>query len=187
MPDKILLGQITGAHGIRGDVVLRTFTAEPDAIADYGPLSDRAGRRFVISGLRVTPKGVIARLEGISDRTAAEKLRGTELFVDRARLPAPEDGAFYYEDLVGLTAALADGTVVGKVVAIQNYGAGDLVEVAMPGKKQTELLPFTDAFVPTVDIAGGRIIVVLPSYTSGDANEGADPGDRQSDDGSPGA
>jgi len=172
MTARILLGQITGAHGIRGDVVIRTFTAEPDGIADYGPLIDQHGRSHTIKSVRVTPKAVIARLDGVTDRNAAEALRGTELHVDRDRLPAPEEGEFYIEDLVGLAAVSPDGARLGEVISVQNFGAGDLLELRLPNKRQTELVPFTDAFVPEVDIAGGRVVVRLPTFAPDDKPDG---------------
>jgi 16S rRNA processing protein RimM len=160
---RLLLGRIAGAHGIRGEVVIHAYTAAPEAIAAYGPLWDEGGRRtFTIERLRVTAKGVVARLSGIGDRDAAEALKGTQLYVDRCRLPPAAEGEFYHADLVGLAAVDAAGTGIGEVVAVQNYGAGDLLELRLAGSATTELVPFTDAFVPEVDLAAGRVVVVLP-------------------------
>ena len=160
---RILLGRIAGPHGIRGDVVIETYTGEPQDIAAYGPLQTEDGaRQLHVSVVRATPKGVIARLEGVGDRTGAEAFKGLKLYVDRDRLPAAKEDEFYQTDLVGLKAEDRDGQRIGIVAAVQNYGAGDLLEIRLEGKRKTELVPFTDAFVPLVDIAGGRVVVALP-------------------------
>lgn len=160
---RILLGRILRAHGIRGELLLATYTGAPEAIGDYGPLSDEAGTRtYDITVVRITPKGVIARVKGVPDRTAAEKLKGIDLYVDRARLPEPDDGEYYHEDLVGLAAVSPDGAVIGEIVSVQNFGAGDLLEIRLANSKRTELVPFTNAFVPEVDIAASRAVVVMP-------------------------
>jgi 16S rRNA processing protein RimM len=168
--DTILLGRITGAHGIRGEVVIHSFAQRPEDIAAYGPLSDRAATRsFRLRVQRLTPKGaVIARVDGVVDRNAAEALKGVELYVARDRLPAPAEGEFYHADLIGLAAVAPDGAPLGEVVAVQSYGAGDLLEIRIPGRKDTELIPFTNAFVPTVDIAAGRAVVILPPVAEDD-------------------
>jgi 16S rRNA processing protein RimM len=174
-PDRlILLGEIGAAHGIRGEVTLRSFTQDPRNIAAYGPLTDKDGRTtFNITGLRVTPKAVIAKLAGIDDRTAAERLRNTALFVTRSRLPEPEPGAFYYEDLAGLAAVDVDGKTFGTVVGVVNYGAGDLLEVAPLDERETLLVPFTNDTVPAVDLAARRATIVLPSFAEDDDGPGA--------------
>ncbi len=160
---RILLGQIASAHGIRGEILVRTFTGDPAAIATYGPLSDKSGTRsFRLKIVRVTDKGVIARVEGVADRTAAEPLKGTELYVERSKLPPPADDEFYHADLVGLGVELEDGTAYGIVRAVVNFGAGDLVEVSRAGLPSSELIPFTKANVPTIDFSVGRITIVPP-------------------------
>lgn len=157
---RVLLGRITSAHGIRGEVAVLTFTGEPGAIADYGPLEDAEGRRQIeLQVVRVTDKGVVARIKGIADRTGAEALKGLELWIARDRLPQPDSGEFYHADLIGLVAVGEAGQRIGEVVAVQNYGAGDLIEIRLAGSRRTELLPFTDAFVPEVDLALRRIVV----------------------------
>lgn len=169
---RILLGVVTGAHGIRGEVLIRTFTEAPENIGAYGPLSDVGGARpLKLKVLRVTPKGVIARISGVDDRNGAEALKGAELYVARSQLPAAreDEGEFYYSDLVGLEAVDVEGVRLGSVVAVQNYGAGDLLEVRLAGSSVTELIPFRDAFVPTVDIAAGRVVVILPVASEDDA------------------
>jgi 16S rRNA processing protein RimM len=142
-------------------VRIKSFTERPEDVASYGPVSDETGRSFALGVVGLARGVVLAEVEGISDRDAAEALKGIRLYVDRARLPAPEEDEFYREDLVGLRAELADGTEVGTVAAVEDYGAGDVIEIARPGERPM-LLPFTDAVVPQVDIAGGRIVVAPP-------------------------
>ena len=173
----ILLGEIGSAHGIRGEVNIRTFTEDPADIAAYGPLSDKAGKRtFNIAAVRVTGKAVIARLQGVDDRTAAEKLRNTGLYVQRSQLPELEPGAYYYEDLAGLAAVDPGGAVLGTVAGVVNYGAGDLVEISRPGERETLLVPFTEEAVPAVDLETGRVTVVLPAFAEEDAEAGVPDG-----------
>jgi 16S rRNA processing protein RimM len=160
---RILMGRIVGAHGIRGDVLIESYAAEPQAIAAYGPLEVEDGkRRLEISIVRLTPKGVIAHVAGVDDRNGAETLKGLALYVDRARLPDVAEGEFYRADLVGLAVEDRDGRKIGTVLAVANYGAGDILELRLESTAKTELIPFADAFVPVVDIAGGRIVVTLP-------------------------
>ena len=161
--ERILLGRIAGAHGIRGEVLIRAFTARPEDIAAYGSLDDGGGRTFRIESARATPKGVVARIAGIGDRNAAEALKGAQLYVDRDRLPDLDEGAFYHADLIGLAAVDAEGRPLGEVVGVHNYGAGDLLELCLAASGKTELVPFTEACVPEVDLATGRAVVVLPA------------------------
>jgi 16S rRNA processing protein RimM len=161
---RVLLGEIAGAHGIRGAVRITTHTAEPERIAAYGPLEDETGgRTFALTVEHVTAKGVIARIQGIADRSAAEKLKGVKLYIGRARLPATQAEEFYHADLVGLEAVDAAGSAIGEVTAVVNFGAGDLLEIRRPGSRKTELVPFTGAFVPEVDLANERIVVLMPA------------------------
>lgn len=172
---RVLLGEIGAAHGIRGEVLVRTFTAEPEGIAGYGPLETEDGRRTIsLSIRRVTPKGVVAAIKGVTDRTTAEGLKGTKLYIDRAKMPEPEAGEYYHTDLIGLAAVDPGGTAVGRVVAVVNYGAGDLLEIKIEGKTQTELIPLLEAYVPAVDIAAGRVTVVTPEYVGSQAEEGGE-------------
>ncbi len=167
--DRILIGQIASAHGVRGEILVRSFTQAPEDVAAYGALSDEAGtRQFKLKVVRVTPKGVIARIAGVDDRTAAEALRGTQLYVDRARLPEPSDEEFYLSDLVGLRVIAPDSSEVGKVLAVHNFGAGDIVEVELAGSRKTEMVPFTREFVPDIDVAKGELTVALPQSSSDD-------------------
>lgn len=160
---RVLLGRIAGAHGIRGEVLIKTFTAAPEDIGAYGPLTDADGARsYRIESARATQKGVVARIEGVGDRNAAEALKGVELFVARERLPDVAEGEFYHDDLIGMAAVDADGTQIGEVIAVQNFGAGDLLEIRLAGSGKTELVPFTDDAVPEVDVAGRRVVVVMP-------------------------
>ena len=167
-PRRILLGRIVSAHGIRGEVVIDSFTGAAEDISAYGPLATEDGRKLDIKLVRTTPKGgVIVRVAGVADRNGAEALRGTALYAQRGQLPELEEGEFYYEDLAGLRADNEAGEQIGQVVAVQNYGAGDLLEVRLEGQRATELIPFTDAFVPVVDVAAGRVVVVVPVYDAG--------------------
>jgi 16S rRNA processing protein RimM len=167
----VLLGRINAAQGLRGEVRITSFTEDPESIVGYGSLTDGEGRSFTIESLRVIKGSVLAaRLSGVADRTAAEKLKGTELFVDKALLPPAGENEWYYDDLVGLKAETPDGEVIGDIAAVQNYGAGDLLEIRSRGSKETLLIPFTETTVPKVDVAGGRVVVVLPDEVD-DAEE----------------
>ncbi len=179
---RVLLGRIVGAHALRGEIVVQAYTEYPEDIAAYGPLGDAAGTRdFALTVVRVTDKGIIARIAGVNDRTAAEALKGTDLWVDRASLPEAdaEAGEFYHSDLIGLAAIDPDGKRLGAIVAVQNYGAGDLLEIRLDGRSLTEFLPFTDACVPKIDIAAGRVTVVFPATTgTADPNDDRDATDE---------
>jgi 16S rRNA processing protein RimM len=172
-PDRsfTVLGVITGAHGIRGEVKLKSFTGEPEAVGSYGPLETRDGRSFEITGLKPAKAGFVARIKGIGDRNQAEALKGTELGLPRHRLPEPEPEEFYHQDLIGLSAETADGEPYGEVVAVHDFGAGDLLEVRHEGVKATELIPFTKAAVPEVDLQARKVVVVPPKETE-DEDEG---------------
>jgi 16S rRNA processing protein RimM len=135
-------------------------------VAAYGPLSNADGtRNFEVASLRSAGGGsVIARLSGVTDRNGAEALRGMELFVARDALPSSAKDEFYHSDLIGLTAISAEGETLGEIVAVQNYGAGDLLELRLAHSRQTELIPFESAHVPKVDLESGRITIVRPVY-----------------------
>ncbi len=156
MADRIRVARIGAAHGIRGEVKLWSFTEDPLAVANYGPLETADGaRRFEIEALRPAKDFLVARLKGVGDRNAAEKLRNIDLFVPRDRLPPIEDDdTFYHADLVGLAAVIADGAALGTVIAIHNFGAGDLIEIAPAGGGETLLLPFNETTVPDDRSAG---------------------------------
>jgi 16S rRNA processing protein RimM len=175
---RVLLGHIAGAHGIRGAVLVRSYTAEPAAIAGYGALETEDGSaRYVLSVEGATAKGLICRIAGVGDRTAAEALKGLALYVARDRLPPADAGEYYHADLIGLAVVSDAGVPLGAVVAVLNYGAGDILEVRPPGAKRTELYPMTDAVVRSVDLAQGRIVLAPP-----DEVDAGDPAAAESDD-----
>ena len=161
--EKVSVGVITGPHGIRGEVKLRSFTADPAAITFYSPLKTSAGRKIEIAKLRPRTDGFIAVLKGIDNRDAAEALKGTELFISRARLPEPKENEVYLRDLMGLAVWLKDGVKLGEVVATPNYGAGDLLDVKVEGRKDTVLIPIAMDFVVKTDVAARMITVDLPA------------------------
>jgi 16S rRNA processing protein RimM len=167
-PRPILVAEIGAAHGLKGEVRLRSFTADPLAVKDYGTLEDERGRTFHIASLRPGKDGLIAQLGGISDRTAAEGLRGLKLYVPRDRLPpADDEDTFYHADLIGLAVVGRDGRALGTVIAVHNFGAGDLLEVRPIEGGAGVLVPFTAACVPTIEIEAGRLIVDPPVGTFG--------------------
>jgi 16S rRNA processing protein RimM len=160
---RVCVGQILGVHGLRGLVKLASFTAVPEAIADYAPLTDERGeQRFEIALLSPQKNHWLARIEGVDGREAAAALSGTRLFVERSRLPPLPEEEFYHADLIGLSAERADGSPVGEVVALHDFGAGELVEIALSAGGRV-LVPFTREAVPLVDPAGGRLIVEPPA------------------------
>jgi 16S rRNA processing protein RimM len=168
---RICLGQIGGPHGVRGEVRLHSFTANPTAIATYGPLETEDGRVFKIESLRPAKHAFVAKLSGIADRDAAERLANTKLYVPRERLPEPAEAEeFYHADLIGLRAVDYAGRECGTVVAVHNFGAGDLIELQPADGAQTELLPFDAATVPEVNVRGGTILI-NPSPPAGEGGE----------------
>lgn len=163
MTDLICIGAISGAFGVTGEVRLKSFCTVPEDIASYGPLfSEDGSRQFRITLTRPVAGGFGARVAGVSSKEAADALRGTSLYVERSKLPALPDDEFYHADLIGLEAVDAGGEVLGKVLAIYNHGAGDIIEISSTRHKSALLLPFTKATVPNVDLAAGRLIVDLP-------------------------
>jgi 16S rRNA processing protein RimM len=173
--DLVLLGRFGAAHGVRGEVRLISFTADPLAIGGYGPLLGVDGdRRFEFDALRPQGKDMlVARVKGVKDRNGAEALTGLDLFIERARLPEPDEDEFYLADLEGLRVENMRGETIGQIVALRNFGAGDILEIATPGARDTLMLPFTKAVAPIVDIAGGRVVVDPPEEIEGDAPEEA--------------
>jgi 16S rRNA processing protein RimM len=155
---SICLGAIVAAHGVKGAVKVACFTSEPDAIASYGPLTDESGRQFRLQLIGPTKGGVLARLAGVGDRDAAEKLKGTRLYVARRALPQPDAEEFYHADLIGLAARWSDGAALGRVTAVHNFGGGDVIEIAREGAASL-MVPFSREAVPQVDVAGGNITV----------------------------
>ena len=160
--DQVLVGVIVGAHGIKGEVKLKSFTSEPMSIGRYGPLQSSLGQQFEITKLKAAKDDFIASLENVNDRNEAETLKGVELFVSREKLPKLKIHEAYAHDLMGLDVILENGSTLGRLVGMPNYGAGDLLEVAVEGNTETVLIPFTNVFVPQEDFTSGKIIVILP-------------------------
>ena len=163
MKDRICVARIGAAHGTGGEVRLWPFTTRAEAVAAYGPLQTADGTRaFEIEALRPARDFLVARLKGVTDRTTAERLRNIDLYVPRERLPVPEPEEFYYADLIGLQAEDPTGRPIGGVVAVHNFGAGDLLEIAPSSGGDTVMVPFSTAAIPRVEVSIGRIIVDLP-------------------------
>jgi 16S rRNA processing protein RimM len=159
---RICLGAIAGVHGVKGLVRLKSFTADPKDIASYGPLEDEQGaRRFEIAVMGASRGALIARVKGVEDRNAAERLKGEKLYVKRAALPPAGDGEFYQHDLVGLEARLEDGSRLGRVSAVFDFGGGANLEIARPDGGSV-MVPFTSRTVPKVDVSGGLLTVAPP-------------------------
>jgi 16S rRNA processing protein RimM len=164
----ICVARIGAAHGVRGAVKLWTFTEDPLAVTRYGPLTTKDGaRQFDVTHAREAKDHLVATLRGIATREDAERLNGIELYIAREKLPATDDDEYYHADLIGLAAVNAANEPIGRVIAIHNFGAGDIIEIAPPNGT-TLLLPFTNAVVPTVDLAGGRVVIELPQEIEGD-------------------
>ena len=162
---RVRVAKIGAAHGLRGEVRLFVDADDPLAVKKLGPLEDESGaRQFKIASLREAKDHLLVRFDGISDRTAAELMTNMELFVPRDRLPKQiDENRFYQTDLVGLRVETSAGEMLGSIVAVQNFGAGDLLEVAPEKGGHTFYLPFADPFVPVVDIEGGKVVVELPA------------------------
>lgn len=168
MPAPICVARIGAAHGVRGAVKLWTFTEDPLAVKRYGPLMTGDGtRQFEVTHVREAKGHLVATLKGIATRDEAERLNGLELYIPREKLPTTGADEYYHADLIGLAAVTTADAPLGRVVAIHNFGAGDIVEIAPP-QGATMLLPFTNAVVPTVDLAGGRMVIELPEEIDGD-------------------
>jgi 16S rRNA processing protein RimM len=156
---RVLLGVVATAHGVRGLVRIKSYTEDPMAVASYGPLSDESGKKeYRVEALSAAKGTVLARIEGVADRTAAEALRGLRLYVERQRLPEAGEREWYEADLMGLAAIGRDGRDWGKVVAFHDFGAGPVMEVSAG-----LMLPFTDAVVPEIDVEGGKVVVDPPA------------------------
>ncbi|MCC8941498.1 ribosome maturation factor RimM [Bradyrhizobium sp. Arg68] len=168
MAAPVCVARIGAAHGVRGAVRLWTFTEDPLAVKDYGPLMTKDGKRqFEVTHVREAKDHLVVTLKGVATRDDAERLNGLELYIPRERLPETDDGEYYHADLIGLAAVTTSEQPLGKVIAIHNFGAGDIIEIAPP-QGATMLLPFTNAVVPTVDLAGGRVVIDLPQEIEGD-------------------
>ena len=163
MSRRVCVGAIAGAFGVRGEVRLKSFCADPAAIGDYSPLFDESGeRKFDVRITQGVKNGFAARLSGVMTKEQADALKGLRLFADRDKLPSLPDDEFYHTDLMGLEVFDAGGEKVGRVKAVQNHGAGDILELDVGPGKPAVLVPFTLAIVPTVDLAAGRIVIDPP-------------------------
>jgi 16S rRNA processing protein RimM len=171
MSAQICIARIGAAHGVRGAVKLWTFTEDPMAVKRYGPLATKDGaRHFEVTQAREAKGHLVATLKGIATREDAERLNGIELYIARDQLPATDNDEYYHADLIGLAAVTPANEPLGRVIAIHNFGAGDIIEIA-PLQGATLLLPFTNAVVPTVDLEGGRVVIELPAEIEGDDPE----------------
>ncbi len=159
--DLICLGAIAGAYGVRGEVRLKSFCAVPETIADYGPLVTGDGRAFDVTLTRPISGAFAARLSGVTDKEAADALKGARLHVPRDRMPPLADEEYYHADLIGVAVHDTGGARIGEIKSVQDHGAGDILEISRPGLAEL-LVPFTRASVPTVDLAAGRIIIDPP-------------------------
>lgn len=161
--DLILVARFGAPHGVRGEVRVKSYTQDPAALLDYSPLQSRDGRTFTVEALRPAGEVMIARIAELKDRTAAGAVTHLDLFVPRARIPTPEDeDEFLHADLIGLSVVTTKGEAVGTIIAIHDFGAGDMLDVARPGRKAV-LVPFTRAVVPQVDLAGRRVVIDPPA------------------------
>jgi 16S rRNA processing protein RimM len=159
---QVCVGVITGPQGVGGALRIKSFTARAEDIVAYGPLTDQSGARHLELRLVGTAKGVlIARLSGVEDRNRAEALRGLRLYLPRTALPEPEDEEYYHADLIGLDAVLADGTLIGQVRAVHDFGAGDTLEIERDGSPPA-MVPFTRAIVPVIEIENRRLVLAPP-------------------------
>jgi len=164
------MGVFGAPQGVRGEIRVKSLTGEPNAVGDYGPLTNKGRTRsFAFESLRpLKDDMLVARLAGVSTRDAAEALKGVEIFARRDQLPPPSEDEFYYDDLVGLEAIDAAGGRIGRVVSLTNHGAGDVLEIAPVSGGETLLLPFTKEVAPLVDFDSGRIVIERPREVDGD-------------------
>lgn len=175
LPGRVCLAAFAGAFGVRGETRVKPFTRDPFDIAAYGALEDETGRTYLLRPKRVAKGMVIAEIEGVTTREAVDALKGTALYVARARLPDPDDEEeFYHVDLVGLEARLGDGTVLGQVTAVQDFGAGDLLDIRLAEAGRSVLVPFTREVVPNVSLAEGWLTVAPPVGLLDDPREARD-------------
>ncbi len=156
------VGVVTCARGIKGDIRVKSFTAVPEDLATYRPITDKSGSRIFKVKVTGAAKGqLVARIDGVSDRTAAEQLKGVEFYVPWEALPDPEDDEFYLRDLIGLRAEREDGSDFGTITAVENFGAGDVLEIS-GSVKGGIMVPFTKDVVPVVDLEGQRVVIIPP-------------------------
>ena len=160
--ERLCVGVVTGARGLRGEVRIKSFTADPDAIVGYGPITDESGQRqFRLRIVGHHKDQLVVRIDGVADRDAADALNRTHLYVPRDALPAPEEDEYYHADLIGLAAEAPDGTPLGRVKAVHDFGAGELLEIRDADGHEA-LVPFSRTVVPVVDLAGGRVVINAP-------------------------
>lgn len=160
MKDHICLGAIMGSYGVRGEARVKSFCADPSALGDYGPVTFDNGTTAKLTVIRPVKGGYAVRLSGVPHKEAADALKGQKIWAHRDALPSLPDDEFYHTDLIGLTAVDTGGEALGRIHAVHDHGAGDILEVRIAGA--SVLIPFTRAIVPTVDLASGRVIVDLP-------------------------
>lgn len=174
-PQKPVQMAVIGApHGVRGELRVKSLTADPLALGDYGPLFAADGSRFTVAAIRPAKTVVVVRFEEIASREAADAVTGTELFIDRSALPAEmEEDEFYQADLIGLAARDETGAQLGKVTAVQNFGGGDIVEIALPGRGSV-MIPFTLAAIPEISVEGGFIRIDSRAAGLVDDEDGAE-------------
>lgn len=168
MVNDVLLGVVVAAQGLKGEVKVKTFTEAPEKLATYGPLHTRDGRKFAVANVRTAKDVAVAQFEGIVTREAAESLKGMELYVPRSALPAAEAHEFYHADLIDLRAEDTEGRAIGKVIAIHNYGAGDVIEIEREDGGGSVMMPFTHEIVPTINLAENRIVITAPEEVEGE-------------------
>ena len=174
--DRLCVGVIVGAHGVRGDLRVKSFTGEPEDLASYGPLTDAGGAREFRLRIMGTVRGLLrVHMDGVEDRNAAEALAGVELYIERDQLPPTQRDEYYHADLVGLRAERPDGSLYGTVRALHDFGAGDVIEIAL-ALGGVVVLPFTRAVAPEIDLDAGRVVIVPPEeQAAGDAPDGDGP------------
>jgi 16S rRNA processing protein RimM len=174
MKDMVCLGAITGSYGVRGEARVKSFCADPSAIGNYGTLTDDAGRTYTLTVTRPVKNGYAVRLSGVKSKEAADALRGQKLWAPRSALPDLPDDEYYYSDLIGLTAVDTGGEILGKIHAVHDHGAGDILEVRPVSGPGTVLVPFSIAVVPTVDLSAGRVVIDPPAGLFSDDDDETD-------------
>jgi 16S rRNA processing protein RimM len=167
----ICVGIVGAAHGVRGELRVKSYTQDPKAIGAYGDLTDKTGvKTFRLAAMRLLKEDMlVVRLAGVATREEAEKLNGAALFTRRAQLPSPSDDEFYHDDLIGLEALTREGDTLGRVIAMRNFGAGDILEIAPAKGGETLLLPFTKAVATEIDVSERRIVIVPPNEIDGES------------------